>query len=359
MMQTQQTDARTARVEPTLVQDALAERLDQTVSNPRRVGPVQRTALLDTRKEKAFDSLVRLAANLINTPARFLSIVDDKRDFYKSQCGFPESVAIARQVSGRTFCHYVVAGSAPLVIDDTHAHPAWREVAMVENLVVRAYLGVPVVIDGQLIGSFSAIDTSPRKWKASEIETLVQLSLATTREMELRGALGVAEAETVRANELAKANEGLLAVVAHDLRTPLAVMRMCATLLSATDVRATVTAALRQPQEVRTGLGHGNEQCARNRIQRSGRPVACAEIAGTQQQLLAGNGLQRRIRLLRTCRAIHGKEQIRKAGVIRKDELALAASTASKMPVLPMVATARRAPAPAPSVTSVCSKAQS
>jgi signal transduction histidine kinase len=104
----------------------------------------------------------------------------------------------------------------------------------VESLGVRAYLGVPVLVDGQPIGSFSVVDSSPRSWKASEIETLLQLSLAATREIELRLMLKVAMAETKRANELAKANEELLAIVVHDLRTPLQIIRMNATLLSRT-----------------------------------------------------------------------------------------------------------------------------
>ncbi len=234
-MQTQQFEGdHSGAIAVTLASEGLTARVDQTLSSPRRLTVVQRSELLDTQSEETFDSLSRLAATLIGAPASFLSVVDGKRDFYKSQCGFPEPLASERQVSGRTFCHYVVAGSAPLVIDDTHAHPTWRAVPVVESLGVRAYLGVPVLVDGQPIGSFSVVDNSPRSWKASEIETLVQLSLAATREIELRLTLKVAKAEAERANGLAKANEELLAVVIHDLRTPLQVIRMSATLLSRT-----------------------------------------------------------------------------------------------------------------------------
>jgi signal transduction histidine kinase len=214
--------------------DGLAARVDQTLSSPRRLTVVQRSELLDTQAEEIFDSLSRLATTLIGAPASFFSVVDGNRDFYKSQCGLPEPLASERQLSGRTFCHYVVAGSAPLVIEDTHAHPTWRAVPVVESLGVRAYLGVPVLVDGEPIGSFSVVDSSPRSWKASEIETLVHLSLAATREIELRLTLKVAKAEAERANGLAKVNEEMLAVVIHDLRTPLQIIRMSATLLSRT-----------------------------------------------------------------------------------------------------------------------------
>jgi signal transduction histidine kinase len=221
-------------VKMTLATENLTARVDHTLSSPHRLTVVRRSELLDTQSEETFDSLSRLAATLIGTRASFLSVVDGTRDFYKSQCGLPEPLASERQLSGRTFCHYVVAGSVPLVIDDTHAHPTWRAVPVVESLDVRAYLGVPVMVDGQPIGSFSVVDSSPRHWKASEIETLVQLSLAATREIELRLTLKVAKAEAERANGLAKVNEEMLAVVIHDLRTPLQIIRMSATLLSRT-----------------------------------------------------------------------------------------------------------------------------
>ena len=218
-------------VNMTLASDGLTARVDRTVSSPRRLTVVQRSELLDTESEDTFDSLSRLAATLMGTPASFLSIVDGDRDFYKSQIGLPEPLASRRQLSGRTFCHYVVAGSAPLVIDDTHADPTWRSVPVVDSLGVRAFLGVPVFVDGQPIGSFSVVDSRPRDWKPSEVETLVQLSLAATREIELRVTLKIATAEAERANALAKANEELLAVVIHDLRTPLQVIRLSATLV--------------------------------------------------------------------------------------------------------------------------------
>src|SRR5688500_4791130 len=98
--------------------DGLAARVDQTLSSPRRLTVVQRSELLDTQSEQTFDSLSRLAASISGAPASFLAVVDGNRDFYKSQCGLPEPLASERQLSGRTFCHYVVAGSVPLVIED-------------------------------------------------------------------------------------------------------------------------------------------------------------------------------------------------------------------------------------------------
>ena len=204
----------------------------EVVGDPRRLQAVRDTNLLDTSPEETFDSLSRLAVTLTGVPASFLSLVDERRDFYKSQCGFPEVLASKRELSGRTFCHYALASAEPLVIEDTHANAVWRAVPTVDSLGVRAYLGVPVIVEGQAIGSFCVIDNRPHAWTSLEVETLVQIARAAAREIELRMVLKVARAEADRANALAKANQQLLAMVSHDLRSPLQVIRLSSAVLT-------------------------------------------------------------------------------------------------------------------------------
>jgi len=204
----------------------------EVVGDPRRLQAVRDTNLLDTSPEETFDSLSRLAVTLTGVPASFLSLVDERRDFYKSQCGFPEPLASKRELSGRTFCHYALASAEPLVIEDTHANAVWRAVPTVDSLGVRAYLGVPVIVEGQAIGSFCVIDNRPHAWTSLEVETLVQIARAAAREIELRMVLKVARAEADRANALAKANQQLLAMVSHDLRSPLQVIRLSSAVLT-------------------------------------------------------------------------------------------------------------------------------
>jgi GAF domain-containing protein len=115
---------------------------------------VRGTGLLDTPVEENFDRLTRLASRLLNAPAAFIALVDEARDFYKSLHGFAEPLASTRELTGLTFCHYAVAGSDPLVINDTRAHPVYSQVPVVELLGVAAYLGVPLVTaSGQAVGA--------------------------------------------------------------------------------------------------------------------------------------------------------------------------------------------------------------
>jgi GAF domain-containing protein len=174
------------------------------VTDPARLAAVRATGLLDSETEEAFDRLTRLAVRLVHVPAAFISLVDEHRDFYKSACGFGEPLASARELTGPTFCHFAVQSAAPLVIPDTAADPVYREVPTVRSLGVAAYVGIPLVVHGQVIGSFCGIDMKPRAWTADDVETLTELAASAQREIELRAALAEARRMAADLEELAR-----------------------------------------------------------------------------------------------------------------------------------------------------------
>lgn len=204
-----------------------------SVVDPGRLKAVLQTGLLDTPAEESFDRLTRLAAKLTGVPATFISLVDEGRDFYKSCFGFGEPLATTRQLEGTTFCHYAIVSSGPLLIPDTMADPVFRDVPTVRSLGVRAYAGIPLVTDeGHAIGSFCAIDFVPRQWTELDVEILTELAASALREIKLRAALTEAEKQTRAAQEATRSREEVLAVVAHDLRTPLNFIKLGAQLIA-------------------------------------------------------------------------------------------------------------------------------
>jgi len=152
---------------------------------------------------------------------------------YKSCFGFGEPLASTRQIEGRTFCHHAIVSSAPLIIEDTMEHPVFREIPTVQSLGVRAYAGIPLITDeGQAIGSFCAIDFAPRAWSALDVEILTELAASAMREIKLRSAVRDAETHARAAQDAVRSREEVLAVVAHDLRTPLNFIKMGAQLVA-------------------------------------------------------------------------------------------------------------------------------
>lgn len=195
---------------------------NETVTDQGRLAAVLATGLLDTLPEESFDRLTALAARLLGVPVTFLSLVDGYRDFYKSSFGFAEPLASSREITGPTFCHFALRSTGPLVISDALADPLYRDVPTVESLGVRAYLGIPLVVQGgAVIGSFCAIDVAPRAWTPRDVEVLEVMAQSTLREIELRGALRESQRLMDR---LARSNEDLADfahATSHDLKGPL------------------------------------------------------------------------------------------------------------------------------------------
>ncbi len=214
-----------SQTEPRAVFDAQVwERLRR---DSKRLDAVRRTGLLDSPPEPTFDRLTRLAAKLVDVPATFISLVDKDRDFYKSCFGFPEPLASTRQMEGGTFCHHALVAGEPLLIPDTTADPKFRDVPTVQSLGVRAYAGIPLMTgDGHAIGSFCAIDFKPRQWSTRDVEVLSELAQSAMREIMLREAVAEAEEQARLAREATLSRERVLAAVAHDLRTPLNLVKL-------------------------------------------------------------------------------------------------------------------------------------
>lgn len=200
--------------------------VDAARLDPARLQAVRDTGLLDTPPEESFDRLTRLATMLLEVPATFVSLVDAERDFYKSAVGFDEPLASERELKGRTFCHVALLSPRPLLLDDVLALPGLAAVPTVRTLGVRAYAGVPLVTpDGQILGSFCAVDMQPRQWTERDVAVLTELAHATLREITLRQALvRLAEANRLLAEEMRKVgvlNERLSELAHTDALTAL------------------------------------------------------------------------------------------------------------------------------------------
>jgi two-component system cell cycle sensor histidine kinase/response regulator CckA len=164
-----------------------------SLSDPTRLDLLRRAGLVDAPPDAAFDRLTLLAARLVGVPVALVSLVDDRRQSFKSCLGLAAPWDEARETPlSHSFCQHVVVSEEPLVVEDAREHPLLRDSLAIPELGVVAYAGFPITTrSGVVLGSFCAIDVRPRRWTPQELETVRELAEAASREVQLR--LDVAE----------------------------------------------------------------------------------------------------------------------------------------------------------------------
>ena len=152
--------------------------------NPNRLKALQRTGLLDSVPDEIYQRFVRLAAHLTDSPTALISLVDDRRQFFKASFGLHEPWASRRETGlSHSFCQHVATTGQPLVVEDARQHGLVKDNLAIPDIGVIAYLGVPLIADGEYIGSLCAIDGKPREWSQQQRQALEDLASIVNREI--------------------------------------------------------------------------------------------------------------------------------------------------------------------------------
>jgi two-component sensor histidine kinase len=159
-----------------------------SLRNPERLAALADTHLPDSAAEEAFDRLTRMVTRLLGVPVSLVSLVDDRRQFFKSQHGLQGAASEERQTPlSHSFCQHVVIAQAPLIVTDAENDPRVRENPAIPDLGVKAYLGVPLTLpSGHVIGSLCAIDGAPRQWSEADLKNLSDVAEIVLSEIGLR-----------------------------------------------------------------------------------------------------------------------------------------------------------------------------
>lgn len=161
--------------------------LVQALTDPDRLAELSATGLLDSEPDESFDRLTRMVIRLLGVPVALISLVDNRRQFFKSHHGLPSPVAEERQTPlTHSFCQVVVNEGAPLVVNDAPNDPRVCDNLAIPDLGVAAYLGIPLITkSGHVLGSLCAIDTKPRQWTDDDIRLMADIAAIVMSEITL------------------------------------------------------------------------------------------------------------------------------------------------------------------------------
>ncbi len=148
-----------------------------------RLAKLQDYDLLDTPPEPAYDDITTLAAQICQTPVALVSLVDSKRQWFKSSVG----LAVADTPRSIAFCAHTIQRKDLMVVEDTFKSPLFRNNPLVLGPPnIRFYAGAPLITpDGYALGSLCVIDHRPRKLSAEQLEAVACLSRQVVAQMEL------------------------------------------------------------------------------------------------------------------------------------------------------------------------------
>ena len=169
---------------------SIDSRSDQRFHEARRLATLHALALLDSDPEAEFDALVALAAELLDCPTSFISLVDRDRQWLKARIN-TDLVETRRDIA---FCDHTIREDKMLVVENTALDPRFAANPLsAGEKGIRFYASSPIhALDDegtrQPIGTLCVVDHVPRHLGDAGRRALVHLTTLAEALIAARGA---------------------------------------------------------------------------------------------------------------------------------------------------------------------------
>ncbi len=199
----------------------------------KRLEALREYEVLDTEAEQCFDDYTQLAARLLNLPMAVISLVDEKRQWFKSTVGL-DAKETPREIS---FCGHAILETEPVfIVEDASQDERFKDNPLViGGPQIRFYAGAQLVTPEHFpVGTLCVIDSKPRKLSPTEQETLAVLARQLMAQLELRKANRILrenektilkqQAHLIDSQKMTALGR-MAAGIAHEINNPLSIIR--------------------------------------------------------------------------------------------------------------------------------------
>jgi GAF domain-containing protein len=150
----------------------------------KRLNVLWQYEVLDTVPEELFDDLTELAARICEAPIALISLVDEKRQWFKSRVGTTLHET-SRDIS---FCAHAITQNDLFIVPDALRDDRFAHSPLVTtDPKIRFYAGAPLITpDGHALGTLCVIDKVPRELRLEQKQALRILARHVVSQLELR-----------------------------------------------------------------------------------------------------------------------------------------------------------------------------
>lgn len=141
--------------------------------------------ILDTLPEEDFDSIVKIASSICNTPIALISLIDEDRQWFKSKKGLDAN----ETHRDYAFCaHSILNPNDLFIVNDATKDERFSDNPLTTDKPnVIFYAGAPLnTSEGQAIGTLCVIDNKPKDLNQNQKDTLKLLADQVVRLLDLR-----------------------------------------------------------------------------------------------------------------------------------------------------------------------------
>jgi signal transduction histidine kinase/CheY-like chemotaxis protein len=197
-----------------------------------RLAVLDSYGILDTPPERSFDDVVRMVSQLLNAPIAAVNLIARGRQWFKSEIG----LGTREMPLEDSICRHALLQQDGMIVPDTLEDPRFScNPLMTGETGLRFYAGAVLrTRDGVPLGTLCVLDHKPRPEGLTQEEQFMLATMAhqVMSQIELRRALSDQEALNEALRRADQRKDEFLAMLAHELRNPLAPIVSAATMLS-------------------------------------------------------------------------------------------------------------------------------
>jgi two-component sensor histidine kinase len=201
----------------------LIDKLLPTWTESDRLAALRSYRILDTPLEPAFDDLVQLATRACQAPIALISLIDERRQWFKAEVG----LGVRETPLDRSVCLTAMLQPGLTIVPDLTEDPRFaRNPLVTEEPHLRFYAGAVLKTpDGVPLGALCVLDCMPRDLTKEQTSTLTVLARQVMSQLELRRAIAERDEKLETSHRIEQRQSLLVRELHHRVKNTLATVQ--------------------------------------------------------------------------------------------------------------------------------------